>query len=145
MGMIDGQDRTMPDDSIWCAAAEADAEDAWLSACAGLQVAIDESPDRAASVVRVAQEFPSLDEADGLQPWSPRRLDQWMLAGGRCSASGHWAAMLALSLWEGTAGQFPFSDAWVGWDDADRHAVERVCRSVANLGSGIGRGEERRE
>lgn len=122
--VIDEEDLEMPDSAIWRAAAEHEEEEAWLLLLGILQVEVEESPDRAAAVVQVAREFPSLAGADGLNPWDPGRLDQWMLSDDSCSTSGHWSAMLILSLWEGTAGQFPFEDARTGWDAADWRALE---------------------
>ena len=139
--MINEHDSEMPDDAIWRAAAESEEVEGLILLLGMLQVEVDESPDHSASVVRVAREFPSLAGANGLEPWAPDRLEQWIVSGDSCSTSGHWSAMLILSLWEGTAGQFPVEDAWTGWDVADQRALRRVCGSRATLGSDT---EERR-
>ena len=74
--MIDNEDLEMSDEDIMRAAAEAEAEDAWIGLCAELQVVIDESPDRAGAVVHVAREVPSLAGAEGLDPWAGQQEER---------------------------------------------------------------------
>ena len=136
--MIDEDDLDMPDSAIWRAAAEVEEEQVWIMLCAELQVAVDESPQRAAAVVHVARQIPSLAGADGLDPWDPDRLDRWMLSDESCSTSGYWAAMLVLALWEGTAGSYPVDDARQAWNAADQRALGRLGASLTLSFDGAG-------
>ena len=130
--MIDDDGLEMSDDAILRAADEAEEEDAWIILCAELQVAVDESPQRAAAVVHVARQIPSLAHADGLDPWDPDRLDRWMLSDELCSTSGYWAAMLVLALWKGTAASsFTGGDLIEALTAADHRALQRLAASPA--------------
>ncbi len=57
--------------------------------------------DNVEQIVRLAGSFPSLVDADGLDPWDPVAFLAW--AQGPASTSGSWhAAMFVLSVWNST-------------------------------------------
>lgn len=126
--MIDEEDLEMSDDAIWRAAAEAEEEDSWIMLCVELQVVIDESPDRAGAVAHVARQVPSVAGAEGLDPWDHDVFDRWMLSDRSCSTSGHWAAILVLALWKGTAASsLSGRDLLEALDTADQRALQRLA------------------
>lgn len=51
-------------------------------------------------MTRLAQRFPTLDRADGIEPFDASRLDAWACSGAPCHGA-RWAARFLLAVWSG--------------------------------------------
>lgn len=58
----------MDDEAIFRAAEEAEREDAWYELLGLLVIEVEEAPDRAVAIAELARLFPSLANADGIEP-----------------------------------------------------------------------------
>lgn len=76
------------------------------------------SPNRA--IASLANMFPSLREAPGLEPFDENRFGEWMNS--EASSAGKHAARLVLSVWENVPHAFNLIEAFQDWDDEHREA-----------------------
>lgn len=79
----------------------------------------------------LAQSFPTLRDAPGIQPWDPERLDTWAVG----PAPGHGAfcaARFVLAVWNSTdewqCGTFDVMEALACWDREHRAAFLEWAR-----------------
>ena len=76
----------------------------------------------------LARRFPSLVDANGLEPWAPGELHDWLVAQPGDSAARH-SALLLLSLWgEGEWPPFNVVEALASWDAEHKLIFSRWAR-----------------
>ncbi len=71
-------------------------------------------------ITKLANSFPSLIGAPGLQPWSPSAFKRWSES--VASGGERRAASFVLSVWNHYENEFDMNDALAGWDDDHRRA-----------------------
>lgn len=72
------------------------------------------------AVAELANMFPSLREAPGLDPFEELRFEDWTKT--EASAAAKHAARLVLSAWENEPHSFNLTEAFQDWDDEHREA-----------------------
>ena len=88
---------------------------------------LDESERRQVRMTLLAETFPTLRGAPGVDPWEPHELNRW--AAGPRSPGERLAARFVLNLWSGgndvedwECGPFEVFEALARWDDEHRRA-----------------------
>jgi hypothetical protein len=85
---------------------------------------IDDHTRRRVRMTLLAETFPTLKNAPGVDPWEPHELNRWAL--GPRSPGERWAARFVLNLWNQSedweCGSFDVFEALARWDNAHRRA-----------------------
>ena len=81
-------------------------------------------------MTELARTFPTLQNADGLDPFEPSRLAKWLRGPAPCHAAIH-AGRFLLHLFNSRArynvGSFQVADAFATWDHKHRDAFIAWC------------------
>lgn len=86
-------------------------------------------------ITKIAEMFPSLNQAEGIWPWNPERLDVWASELGRTDVEVH-TARYVLKIWNGdmewACGVFDQNAALKCWDQTHLNAYMKAD-SIANF------------